>query len=210
MHAGQTPRIKYNLFYRLTMSYVWKYWQRSQKTKGVLYFFAPMLWPVKGGQTRFTNTSQVLLLMIDHWLFLFAALYYMIQHFRSRRAMTGQRMSSLMERWGVKSFFAKQFFADLWTMICFCVFYVWTDGEQGASLSASDFFETKYTRVYMYIHEYIYYCKPFTKICSEFAQLIYRTESEMFWNEVEHCVAITQRGACLCSPIKVWSSQLGH
>ena len=90
------------------------------------------------------------------------------------------------------------------------VFVSFTDGKPVASLSASDFFETKYTRVYMYIHEYIYYCKPFTKICSEFAQLIYQTESEMFWNEVEHCVAITQRGACLCSPIKVWSSQLGH
>ena len=63
----------------------------------------------------------------------------MIQHFRSRRAMTGQRMSSLMERWGVKSFFARQFFADLWTMICFCVFYIWTDKEPGASLSASEF-----------------------------------------------------------------------
>ena len=40
--------------------------KEANKTKGVLYFFAPMLWPVKGGQTRFTNTSQVLLLMIDH------------------------------------------------------------------------------------------------------------------------------------------------
>ena len=66
--------------------------------------------------------------------------------------MTGQRMSSSMERWGVKSFFAKQLFADLWTMICFCVFYIWTDKEPGASLSASDFFETKYTRVYTYIN----------------------------------------------------------
>ena len=44
-----------------------------------------------------------------------------------------------MERWGVKSFFAKQLFADLWTMICFCVFYIWTDKEPGASLSASEF-----------------------------------------------------------------------
>ena len=69
-----------------------------------------MLWPVKGGQTRFTNTSPVPLLMIDHWLFLFAALYYMIQHFRSRRAMTGQGINSLMGRWGVKLFFCKATF----------------------------------------------------------------------------------------------------
>ena len=63
----------------------------------------------------------------------------MIQHFRLRRAMTGQGISSLMGRWGVISFFAKQLFADLWIMICFCVFFIWTDGELGASLSASDF-----------------------------------------------------------------------
>ena len=134
------------------MYYVWKYWQRSQKTKGVLYFFAPMLWPVKGGQTRFTNTSQVLLLMIDHWLFLFAALYYMIQHFRSRRAMTGQRMSSWMERWGVKSFFAKQFFADLWTMICFCVFYRWR--ASGEFVSLRFFWNEVYKS--LYVHTWIH------------------------------------------------------
>ena len=201
MHPGQTPHIKLNLFHRLTMYYVGKYWQTSQKTKGVLYFFAPMLWPVKGRQTRFTNTSQVLLLMIDHWLFLFAALYYMIQHFRSRRAMTGQRMSSLMERWGVKSFFAKHFFADLWTMICFCVFYVWTDGEPGASLSASDFFETKYTRVYMYIHEYIYYCKPFTPKYGQRLHRLFIEKSQKCFEMKLSTVLPLPKGERACVPL---------
>ena len=40
--------------------------KKDKKTKGALYFFTPLRWPVKGGQTRFTNTSPVLLLMIDH------------------------------------------------------------------------------------------------------------------------------------------------
>ena len=125
--------------------------------------------------------------------------YFFLPHFIIWFNILGQGVLWQDRGWvwkvGVESFFAKQLFVDLWIIICFCVFYIWTNGEPGAS---------------QYIHEYIYYCKPFTKIWPEFAQLIYRTESEMFWNEVEHCVAITQRGACLCSPIKVWSSQLGH
>ena len=77
---------------------------------------------------------------------------HFIQHFRSRRAMTGQRMSSSMERWGVKSFFAKQFFADLWTMICFCVFYRWR--ASGEFVSLRFFWNEVYKS--LYVHTWIH------------------------------------------------------
>ena len=113
---------------------------------------------------------QTLPLFCFWWLtidyFFLPHFIYMIQHFRSRRAMTGQGMSSFMERWGVKLFFAKQLFADLWITICFCFFYFWTYGEPGASLSASDFFNEVYKSWFM--HEYIYYCKPFTRVCTAY------------------------------------------